>query len=288
MVDTVLATGYGRAPITVNADGSFGIVAFPSVSSSILTNVAGAGTATWVAVASSNVSSITAQTINARLISGGVRVFALFPETSASGVLFAGVLPYATITTLASTTITNLIASSSSEVGMGTRGARACFLPLDNNSFAFTTQLTNAYAGTSTNTSACPYIIGSGFPVGTIIWYEFVINIEGLPSVGSAALGVDPSGPSDTASNWFVSPERLFTAAKTIMGNTTVMDAAEHLGGMASPALGNSIRRVRSAFGNGSHFKHAQLVAGASAARQSRESTVLIEEMKESEYHLLK
>ena len=93
LVETVKMTGYARGSITVNADGTFAVLVLPQTSAMVYTNVSGSAGTTWVSNAAYNQSALAAQAIEARITSGGLRIFALFPETASSGVLFAGSFP---------------------------------------------------------------------------------------------------------------------------------------------------------------------------------------------------
>lgn len=279
--NTVLGSAFIRGNFTVNADGSFATMLSPNVGETIFTNNAGFNTATWATSAASNAGALQNQMSEARVTSGGLRVICLFPETSAPGVLFAGTLPSTSRTNMIGYTPTTLGVISSTEIGIGSKGARACILPQDSDSFAFTQGVMSAYLTTTVIPSSVPYVAGTGFPAGTVVWYEGVINLEGLINVGQSGTGQDPTSTanSTTAADFYATPERLWSAARAILGHTTVMDATQGLISMASPSLGRTVGRIRSAFGQGSNFRQA-LVAGNSVRRQARQTTLMIEEAK--------
>jgi len=290
MVDTVLATGYFRSSMTVNAtDGSFALVGLPSSASCVLTYNSGLASATNTPLGCTNFNAINQQFATARVVSGGLRAFALFPETSSPGVLWAGIIPaiqYSSLNTLTTSSFNSL---PGAEIGIGTKGARSCFLPVDNSSFQFSSLTIGSYITNSgvTMPSAIPFIMGQGFPVGTVIWYEFIINLEGLEnSSNTLTVGINPEAPSDVAANYFATPERLFSAAKAIMGSTTVMDGVQNLAGHFNPNVGRAIGSVRSAFAGGRNLRNSIMASGRDAARIGAQNSVIIEEMKE-EYQLV-
>lgn len=290
MVNTVLATGFYRSSLTVNAtDGSFAIACFPSCNSCIWTYTAGLSSATTGQFNCQNATGITTQLTTARVVSGGIRAFALFPETSAPGVLYAGIVPSITATALATFTTSSYSNLPGSELGIGTKGARSCILPLDNNSFQFNTLTLGSYPSNNLVSipSAVPFIMGQGFPAGTTIWYEFIINLEGIESSATVnTVGINPEAPSDVASNHFATPERLYSAARAIMGSTTVMDGVQNLASRLNPSVGQAIGLARSAFGYGRNLRNSLLASGRDSARISNQNSIVIEEMKE-EYQLV-
>lgn len=280
---TVLATATARSSLTVNADGSFALALQPSVKNMILTNNAGNAVATWTGLDAANRAAITAQFMEARIVSGGLRAFALFPETSASGVLFAAAVP-TNGTTLQLTTATGLSGYPSSELGIGTRGARAVMTPVDVDAAVFHAEISDGtgYSGAFFPVTT-PYICGLGFPVGTVIWYEAVLNLEGIPNAllgASSTIGLD-SDLAPTLQDRLPNFESAARAARALLGNAAVMDAAVGLGGLIHPGIGVAMSATRSVFGQGRHFRQAQLVAGASEAAHGRQNSIVIEEMKE-------
>jgi hypothetical protein len=276
----VKSTSYLRNSFVVNADGSFGVALLPSNTNMVITNVSGAGGTTWTNNAASNGSAVNSQMVAARVVSGGLRVFTLFPETSSSGVLFAGSMPGFPITSFSAFTPTSLSSTSTSELGIGKRGARAVMLPIDMSAFNMTSTTLAAPSLTAVLSSTFPYVCGLGFPTGTVVWYEAVLNLEGVPQIGTTGVGVDADRKEPTASDYFATPERLMRAASGLLTQTVVMDAVQGMASLVSPTTGRLISNVRSAFGGGSNFSRS-LVAGRNSANQSRQTSILIEEMKE-------
>jgi hypothetical protein len=279
MVNTVLATGYRRSSFTVNADGSFGLVFFPACGSSVLVNNAGLGLATWTASSLSNASTIVAQGNEGRVVSAGLRAFALFPSTSASGVLAAGSMGSNTTGVITTYTPQNLFDLPSSKLGFGGSGARAVSLPIDSDSFTFYTAPVGTYGSSSYSYSSVPYIAGQGFPAGTVVWFEAVLNLELLPNVSVNTLGIDPTSGSitETLSSVYATAERLVAAVRPLIGESAVV--MDGVAGLATSAasVASAVGSVRSAFGRGRNM----LAAGTNAARQSIQSTAVLEEMKE-------
>jgi len=283
LTDTVQATAFFRESFLVNStDGSFALTLYPSSASMVLVRNGGAGSGVVGATrGASNSAYIAANIPLARVLSGGIRVFALFPETSASGVLFAGATAGDTFGAVSGTTYTPQFYANhpSAELGLGKKGARSVMIPVDVSAAQFFPQTSSA-SGYATNTIAsytAPFVAGLGFPVGTVIWYEAVLNLEGLPSNSSNSAGDDVDGAfsfRDTVAASVGSFETAVNYARRLVGNAAVMDgvaAASDLAGFPQAA-----RWLRSSFGTGRN-----LVSGMNSVRNARQNTVMIEEMKE-------
>lgn len=293
MTNTVLGTGYARSSFVVNADGSFALVCTPQTAIGfVFTNNAGAAVATWNSIPAANLTALTAQMLEGRVISGGIRCVCLFPETSASGVLGAGVLSSSSNNNCQAFTPTTLFNSPSSELGLGSRGARACFLPQDNDSYSFYTNSIAGYSAAGPYTSSVPYICGLGFPVGTVVYYEAVINLEGLPPNTTATVGINPENENiaSAASDYFATPERLWSAARNIMGNSVIMNAAldfaaPHEDSMGRPHQSLASITRRSIFGSGNNFRKS-MVAGANAMSQGKQNRRVMGELEQKDGYI--
>jgi hypothetical protein len=278
--ETVLATAYLRSSFVVNADGTFALVLVPSATGMVLSNISGSAGVTWVQSDASNRAAVLVQGTEGRVTSGGIRLFALFPETSAPGVLFGGLIPTTNVSLLTAMAPVSFTTLSSAEVGIGSKGARAVLLPQDPDSYVFSTPTVTGYTTTVPITSSIPFITGTSFPVGTVIWYEAVLNLELLPSVSSGSVGAMPlSSSSDVASTHFPTPLGLWNAARPYLTSSVVMDATQGLLSMAAPRIA---RALGSSFGGGAGFRRA-LVAGEQVLHQNRRSTIMLEEMKDGE-----
>lgn len=284
-VPTAKATAYSRSSLTVNADGSFGLALQPSIVSSLLKNVAGAGVATWTTNNMFNYQAIQGQGSEARVVSGGMRVIALFPTTAAPGVLFSGVLPDYSRTYMVASTISNLAQYAGMEISPGTRSSAVTIRPKDNDSFVFRSETVGGYATTDIPVSPMVCIVGQGFPAGTVVWYEAVLNLELLPGQDGNTLGISADSPPEPGlSDYFPSIESVMTRLRPLLGSAVTLDAAEiGLRAAGMPAVAGALHGARSAFGHGRSTRRA-LVSGASSARQSAQTTdyITIEEVKEN------
>lgn len=290
---TVVATGYRRANFTVAADGSFAVAMVPSATGMIMTNNNGVNVATWATANATNATILQQQMLEARIVSGGLRLFCLFPETSAPGVLYSTTDLSLSSTLIAATTPNGVAGIPSAELGIGSRGSRIVMLPIDNDSYSF---YSSNISGITAN--GLPYmptllIAGTGFPVGTVVYYEAIINLEGLPNnTSGAGQGIDINAtPTGSLSDLFPTPQSLYSAVRGVLGNAVTLDAIVGLAGTLGEAAGvpgarTASRIVRSSLGQGRNFRNS-LVAGANVARQAHQSTVIIEEMKD-EYSMVR
>lgn len=286
---TELATAYLRGSLTVNADGSFAMFMSPSALSMFSYNVAGATTATWSTINSTNYAAVSTQIPQSRVVSGGLRVYCLFPETSASGILYSTSDVSSTYNTLITNTPTTISALSGAEMSIGSSGSRVVMLPIDNDSYSFFSGPTNAYSG-----GALPYhpsllISGLGFPTGTKIFYESILNLEGLPAAGASTVGTDPNqtNNSQVLVGSYPTPQSLYNSVRNAIGNAVTIDAALGLAGTIATATGNpniaaGIGLARSTFASGRHMRTA-MVAGQNSNRQGRQTTLIAEEVKDEE-----
>jgi hypothetical protein len=256
----------------------------------VLINGAGAANTFNGSLSASNTQGILAQMSQARVVSGGIRAFCLFPLTDAPGVLFAGQLLNASNVTLgvvATSSVNFLTTLPSSELGIGTAGARGLTMPEDPASFIYT-NLPLLGNTLGTYTSSVPYIAGLGFPVGTTVWFEAILNLEGLSSDSAQSMGGsnDAEVTNPTLADYFPTPSQAYHAVRGLVGNSVVLDAAlgaaqgYQTGGVRGAAVGAVTAGARSAFGQGRHYRNT-LVSGQSSSRQGREGTVMIEEMKD-------
>jgi len=289
ILPTVLMTAYRRAAIQVNADGSFAIAMTPSATNMVLTNNSGASTTVWVTQNASNVGAITNQTDSCRVVSGGLRLFCLFAETAAPGVLFAGQMAQVTRTSITAQSPNTLLALPEAELGLGTRGAAAMIYPIDNSSFEMWTSPAAGYSVGTYPYSSSVFITGSGFPAGTVVWYESILNLEGYPNpVSTTTSGLSDSQLGDynsTPASFFPTPTALMAAVRGALSNPVIMDAVELGAHAANPGLGSAVSSIRGAFGHGRNINsarsnHARLVAGDSERVRGREQSVVIEEVK--------
>jgi len=281
MVETTLASAFLRTSFQVGTDGSFSLILNPCVTNMVWLSTGGLNTATYTALSAADSVGIGQQLAGARVISGGIRAIALFPETAASGVLVSGAFSFIPSGLWSSNlTPASMFQQPTANLGYGGKGARTVILPIDNSAQEFSAPVSNAVGfGSTVNIPyTVPYIAGQGFPVGTIIWYEAILNLEGLPSTGSSAIGINVDSIPQIAGTPASSGKTYELAANWVrraIGSPTVMEgAAGLLDGYGYHSLSNF---VRSAFGSG---HNSRLVAGQSARRQARQNSVVIEEME--------
>lgn len=280
MVPTVLAAGYARSTLTVNADGSFGLLASPMAGNMFSTCNAGAAVATWVDGACQNYAALQGQLDTARVVSFGIRCFCLFPETSASGVLFAGQLVGDSLTDY-KLAINTLSALPSATLGLGTKGALAVGLPVDLGATEFFQTTLNGSVS-AVNDWSTPFICGRGFPAGTIVWFEVVLNLEGLPLNSLSTIGIDES---DSPARKFSNFESFYHSARTLFKSPVIMDAAEGIMNFISPSLGAVTRSIRNSLGSLHDGARQALVAGSGVQAQQRQASSVMSEMEQN-YHI--
>jgi hypothetical protein len=272
--------GYIRNSLIVNADGSFSLALFPSISNMLqVQNGPSGSTHTNLFGPATNSLGITSNVIESRVVSGGIRCFALFPETSASGVLFGGTVPDFTQSNYQAQSTLSLTQLPGSHIGIGTKGMTATIRPYDNGSFEFFGQNTNGYTSTGIPYMTSAYICGLGFPIGTVVWYEAILNIEGIAQTNPASI-LPPSDDvaAPTMASFFPTPGALFTAAQSYLSPPVILDGID---AAVSYASGNPLRAAaaagrvaRNLIGSGSNYNRA-------VRQRSTESRVMIEEMKE-------
>lgn len=270
-----LATGYLRAAFVVNADGSFAIFLLPSITGMVLTNNGGqgaVGSINWTAASAANSTGIRNVAISARVVSGGLRAFALFPTTSAPGALFVGQLADYSANTLYAESPSGLSNLQDAMLGVGSLGASGTVRPQDPSSFIFSTWPLQGYTGVPSQPvfSTVPFIAGLGFPAGTVIYYEAILNLEILPNYTTAstlAMSADTQYNQDT----FSSASSLFNAARRLLTNPSIVDA---VGGLAQAVTTGFIDSVQRRFGLGSHALRTR------SSRQFREpDRFMVEEL---------
>lgn len=289
-VPSVLMSGYLRGSFSPNADGSFCGFMMPTCTGTFRYSVVGANTTPVYATVQdvSNLTAITNNCSEARVVSYGLRLFATFASTSAPGVFTIGTDVNHNITTFAAITTNGITALASSDLCLGVNGARVVGYPIDNQSYTFNIQSITGYSNTSLGYSPLLYVTGNGFPSGTTIWYEVIVNLEGLPSNITASVG-ESSNMAATQSpslvDYFPSVDSLYNSARTFLGSPVTRDA---LIGMASAGVSSRGGTFgRSQFGFGRALAGAMagaarhLVAGRYARNRVQDTSLVIEELKD-------
>jgi hypothetical protein len=284
VVSTVRTSGIVNA-----VDGSFSIVAYPSCKfqtsfSNALNNV---GRSTSLTSFDGNSAiNIAANFLEGRAVCGGLRAFALFPDTSAPGVLFAGSTADLTYTDFGAVSTNTLSQYPGSRLGIGNRGALSTMRPYDNGSYEFFTWPIAGYSATGIPYMTSVYIAGLGFPIGTVIWYESILYIEALAKsvTGSAATPIDEPLPSNlAASNWFATPGQLLSAAQAYVTPSVIMDAVDATSSLARGDYRGAAMKAARSFGR--HSMGSGKVWNKANVGQARQSSVVIEEMKDDGFH---
>jgi len=224
-----LSTAYVRGSFIVNADGTFSIVFCPNVTYLVSYNNQGAATTTYTTLSATNSGTIVSNYGSARVVSGGVRCFPnTGPGATNIGVMYAGSIPNISKGGMVSLSPSVLTTLPQSEMGVGVHGA--CFLtrPVDNDSFVFSINplsVTTSLVGTTSS----GFITGAGFPAGTVIYFESILNLECLAGglSGSVAVSSNRPNPEPTASDYFPSPESLLAKLRPYIADAAVMDFAE-------------------------------------------------------------
>lgn len=281
---TSQAAVYARSSIPVGTDGAFSIVFTPSAANLVSTTSAlQAATPVYTNVPAANNGSVINNFSEARVVSGGLRVMALFPATAAAGVLFSGTTVDQSLSSLTLLSIDTLSQLPNSKLGIGSRGALCTTRSYDNAGYEFFNFPLIGYTNTALPFQSMGYICGKGFPAGTVIWYEAVLNLECVAksSAFSSAIPSDEKAASSAAS-FFATAGQLFSSVQDYLHPVTVMDGIDLSYQLAS---GNMQGAARAALrlGTGRNVQSA----ASNAQRQGRQNTVLIEEMKdEREYDM--
>jgi hypothetical protein len=236
MVPTQLATGYIRGSFATNTDGSFAIFLQPGLNytaNSVIYNVSGVGGTTWNNGGTySNAQAVSLLMQEARIVSAGIKVLPQVPATSPPGVIYAGSVASATYNQLTAATPMGLAVSPFLRVGYGATGASACAHPVDPVSYQFVPQMITGFGAASTYTSSTPVIVGIGFPVSTIVYFEAVVNLEGIGNYSNESQAIQNPEVRDESSTGklsetFASIEQMWsTISSYVPTSATINEAA--------------------------------------------------------------
>jgi len=279
---TALGSAYQRGSFLTNADGSFSTVLFPDFVNMVQSSNGAHGALHAGAFSSAtNLASIQANFSEVRIVSGGVRLFVCFPETSAPGVLFAGTTPDLSVSGYQGLSTDSLTGLPGSHLGIGNRGACATIRPYDNGSFEFFSLPVSGYAAATIPYMTAAYIAGINFPATSLVWYEAILNFEGISktATSSSVVPSDDQAPPSLA-DYFPTPGNLWTAIRSQLTPAVIMDglgAGAQLmrGNRAGAALYAGKAASRLILGSGQNF-NTNFVQ-----RASRENSLIVEEMKE-------
>jgi len=123
------------------------------------------------------------------------------------------------------------------------------------------------------------YVAGQGFPIGTIIWYEAILNLEAIAktNVFSVSPPSDDLASPTTTSTWFPNPGQLYAAVSSLLAPPVILDAVTagvQLAAGDSRGAMSSFTRGISRIGYGSNWTRNQNL-------RTLENSVILEEMKE-------
>jgi hypothetical protein len=250
MVPTLLSCAYLRGSIAVNAtDGSFAIAMLPTLgltNNPIFLQNSGAGTGTWSSTSFTNAAAIGTTIFEARPVSGGIKVVPQVAATSVPGVIYAMSLPTATTNQITASTPNALSAFYGAKFGFGSLGASAVVRPVDPNSFIFEAAGVAGYIGTSTIASTVPVIVGLGFPIGTTIFYECKLNLEGIAAFSDAGAisnpGTRTDSDSDTLASAFPNIEVMWNTIKQWLPDAATVDSVSQGLAATIPAVTRGAR----------------------------------------------
>jgi len=220
---TQVVSSYLRGSAIVDGvSGALSLAAVPSVGNLLWKNNAGISTATWTTVASADAAVAEANFAGARVISLGIRAFPSVAQTAAPGVCAVGALPFQSATSLGAMTATDLLAFPTSHVCRGYEGGSSCGRPQDPNSYDFQGQIVAAsgWAGGTAIPFSIPYIVFSGLPANTTVYFEVVVNYEALYNM---AHGVSPLNSGDqpqagpTLADEWPNLERMWSTIRQVL-----------------------------------------------------------------------
>lgn len=289
MLPTTNVCAYNRGSLSPNADGSFSVSFSPDVINLVLVNnlannVAPSATPWQPAT---NFASIQTSFREARVVSGGLRVWVSMAATDKPGVLYSGTIPDYTTTEFNAATSTALRNLPGSIMSLEASGATILTRPYDSDSFAFFVNPITGYAAGGIPFMTSGYITGAGFPATATVYYEAVLNLEAIARTSNNA----PTTPADrmivpgaeAAESWFPTPGQLWRSAAEFLSTPVVADAVPGIGAAAGAAVGGvrgaqyghlAGRAVKHLFGQGRN------TWAAYSQQRARESSVIIEEME--------
>jgi len=194
MIPTTLAMATARGSVGVNGtDGSFSIgtltLANTNLTVALVSNVTAATAPAFASYSAYNNTAINLQMTAMRVVSGGLRVFVNCPMTSAPGIII-GTTQSVNGLTPSLLTVNNFRDLPMSEI-CNSQEMQVCYRPSDNRDFEFT------FPNSGLSLASWQgYISGTGWPIGTTVFWEVVYHIEGYQvNTVSSAEGVS-AGPT--------------------------------------------------------------------------------------------
>jgi hypothetical protein len=261
---------------------SFAAFMYPQIGAILKYGNSGVNSTAWSGTAAANSAAIASQFTSGRAISGGIRCITnQGAGATTQGVLYAGTIAGCSSNTLTGFSPGTLSNLPQADLGISARGCCVLSRPVDNDAFVFAAE-TIGTSGTIVAHMTAPYIVGVGFPAGTIIYIECILNVEALTGMAAGGLSSDPNLPNEepAASDFFPSPEALMSRIRPALQNAALMDFAQSAASAIHPVAGSAVGAMRSAFGQGRHQRFARATMGNGYIQGTRAESLTIEEMK--------
>jgi len=261
MLPTTLYTFYKRGSLSCNADGSFGLALLPTPTIAsfgpIMTQNAGAGTATWSGndfYNSGGAATMFGTNYQYRVLGAGLRAIPSIAGTSAPGELSVGSIPCTYYLGVGGLTPTGVLSNNFVKIGSAIDGGLATSRPQDLTSFEFT--LASAFTSNTEVKWSAPIITGVGLPASTVIYYEAIMHCEILPDQNAYNIPGGESGKPDP-SGW-ASVDQLWNAvsgwlpsASAVTSHFDSMSNMVYSAGRAAHALSGAYTVSRALTGRG-------------------------------------
>lgn len=216
---------YQRGAFPVGSDGTFGIILGLDYANYFVgKKVAGISSPDVTWSGSSNSTIINLIMGSCRPVSGGIKAFTLAGSATTTGLMYAGTSPSVGANILAGQTISALTGYPDVDMSAGTEGASAFLRPSGPRAFEYIEDFTAL--GSADQNFCIPFIVGTGFPAGTSIGYEAVINYEYLPRQDQRLVN-PPASTEPTLADFFPSVESVVKAASRSLLPSYVADALE-------------------------------------------------------------
>jgi len=270
MVPSTITTLYVRGVTAAATDGSFAIMALPNnVYIGTVANQTHATSfaSTGVTYAATDAAAIAANFAAGRIISIGVKAIPSIAATSAPGASYSGALEGIGYTISQALTPDDLAASPVAIQGLASTGARATGRPMDTNSFAFQSPVTDAvgYTGNTPYPCSIPFVAFLGLPANAAILYEIVVNIEvlALTKHGTAPMDINNSGASETLASYWPSFESLWAKIRPAL-------PAPGKPSLEWSSVGTSLNSMAGALGTMGSIANGVLNLGGAVGRGAR------------------
>jgi len=220
MVPSTAGQAYFRGQTNTFTDGSLLIAAVPCATTGILIWNSGlAAIGSNSAINYSNAPAIIANCGEGRCVSIGIRAFPNVALTSVPGVAYSGATVAVDANQIATLSITDFVALPTSHQSIGTNGISSTGRPIDPESFIFTqTTVDNlGYLGLGNTFKSIPfsvpYVVFTGLPSTTAVFFEVVMNFEATQAVAHLAQTMLPDTDGvpqgDTVGDYWPTPEAL-------------------------------------------------------------------------------